>query len=291
MIPSTAEYDSFGPWVLPVSSPDQVPPVFRAHPVDFARAHLVLKVPRDVLRRDVTPRSQLYDALLVLDEDGLEVLTRVGHRFAVQRIRRSDVAAVDTGTELLDGWLVVLGRDGSRVDVRFNGASLPRMTDLADRLLGWSDAPPSRGAEPLAQDAIGRQDAGLINAHNALPVQEHPRRVVAVYPQRTPDGQRRSWLQRLLRGPALLSGAVVSSDARHTIVVARRDWLHRSRTPDLSLRRVVLPSGWATASTAGHATLHDVVDLRVRLGAAELPLTVPADQVRAVASVFGGERR
>lgn len=287
MIPSTPEYDAFGPWVLPVSTPDQVPPVFRAHPIDFTRAHDVLKVPRDVLRRDVTPRSHLYDFLLVLDADGLEVLTRVGHRFAVQRIERDRIAAVDSGTELLDGWLTVLGVDGTRIDVRFNGASLPMMTDLADRLIGWSDRAAPAAVAPLDQEALGWHDVGLVNAHNTLPAQEDPRRVRAAYPETTPEVQHRSWLQRLLHGPAHLSGAVVSSDARHTVVIARREWVRRSRKPDLSLRRVVLPGRQASVrSSAAHPFLDDVVELRLRLGSADLGLTVPADEEPAVASVF-----
>jgi hypothetical protein len=220
------------------------------------------------------------------------VLTRTGHRFTVQRIARADVVAVDSGAELLDGWLAVLGADGTRIDVSFNGSSLPVMTDFADRLIGWSgdDAEAPAETEPLDQDVLGWHDVGLVNAHNDLPAQQDRRRVTALYPERTPASQQ-SRVHRLLHGPAHLSGAVVSTDARNTVVITRREWVRRSRKPDLSLRRVVVPRGGATVrSSAAHPFLDAVVELRVGLGSTDLGLTVPADEERAVASVFGGAR-
>lgn len=289
---STPEYDAFGPWVLPVSSPEQVPPVFRAHPIDFTRAHDVLKVPRDVARRDVTPRSHLYDFLLVLDRDGIEVLTRQGHRFAVQRIARDDIAAVDIAVELLAARFSVLGTDGTGIDVAFNGASLPLITGLADRLLGWDDDPSSSGrGEALDQEAIGLRDVGLVNGHNALPHPDGARRVTAAYPERTP-ASRRSRVRRLVQGEARLSGAVASVDERHSVVVARADWVRHSRKPDLSLRRIVVASRAVTAvSSTPHAFLDGVEDVSVECGAARLRLTVPLDQERGVAAPFGSHRR
>lgn len=75
---STPEYDAFGPWVDPVRSAEEVPPLYRDHPVDLAASRLVLKVPRDIARRDATPDMDLYDHLLVLEADALTVLSRRG---------------------------------------------------------------------------------------------------------------------------------------------------------------------------------------------------------------------
>ena len=40
--PSTPEYDAFGPWVDPVRTAEEVPPLYRDHPVDLAGSRLVL---------------------------------------------------------------------------------------------------------------------------------------------------------------------------------------------------------------------------------------------------------
>jgi hypothetical protein len=284
---STAEYDAFGPWILPVSSYDQVPPVFRSHPIDFTRAHDVLKVPREVARRDATPRSHLYDALLVLDGEGLEVLTRVGHRYTVERIARDSIAAVDSGAELLAGWLSVLATDGRRIDVAFNGGSLPVITDLADRLLGWS----ATDLEPAARDvldltALGFHDVGLVNGYNSVPDPQHRRRVVAAYAERTPVS-RRSSLHRLLDGRSRLSGAVFGSDERYAVVTTRSEWVRSTRKPDLSLRRIVIPKHQVTSvAVTEHAFLDDVAELTIRCHATRLVLAVPGDEAESVADAI-----
>jgi hypothetical protein len=285
---STPEYDAFGPWIMSVSSQEQVPPVFRAHPIDFASAHDVLKVPRDIARRDATPRSHLYDFLLILDSGGVEVLARQGHRFSVQRIARDSIAAVDSGTELLAGWLSILGTDGTRIDVGFNGASLPTITAFADRLVGWND--PEFDDAPvldaLDRDTLGYHDVGLVNAYNSLPHHGGTRRVTAAYPETTPISHR-SRLSRSVRGEEHVSGAVVASDDDHAIVLTRAEWVRRSRKPDLSLRRIVIPNRAVTStSVAPHPFLDDVVDLTVHCGTALLELTVPRGETHSVEAPF-----
>lgn len=285
---SSAEYDAFGPWVLPVSSPAQVPPVFHTHPIDFTRAHDVLKVPRNVARRDVTPRSHLYDQLLVLEEHGLEVLTRAGHRFVVQRIAADAVVAVDSGAALLDGWLRVLGTDGTRIEVRFNGSSLSLVTQFADRLIGWRDGEPSGTSPELDQSTLGVRDLGLVNAYNTLTLQRSGLQVTAAYPGRIPVSQQ-SRVRRLLRGTPHLSGAVVSSDGADVLVSARRDWVQYSKNPDLSARRIVIRREHVTSvSSAPHPFLEDTTDLSVLGGGARVRLTVPAEDASAVAAPMSG---
>ncbi|BDZ60782.1 hypothetical protein GCM10025873_05730 [Demequina sediminis] len=73
-----SEYDRFGPWIDRVETEADVPRLFRPHGVDLAAARLVLKVPRNVARRDASPDMDLYDHLLVLGRDSLTVLSRRG---------------------------------------------------------------------------------------------------------------------------------------------------------------------------------------------------------------------
>lgn len=56
-----SEYDRFGPWIDEVLDLEDVPRLFRSHPVDFDAARLVLKVPRDIARRDANAAMNLYD--------------------------------------------------------------------------------------------------------------------------------------------------------------------------------------------------------------------------------------
>lgn len=286
MIDSSAEYDAFGPWVLPVTTPSEIPPVFRTHGVDLSSARAVLKVPRDVARRDVTPRSHLYDQLLVLTPTDLEVLTRRGHRFSVQRVARAEIVAVSSGAALLDGWLTVLGADGSAIEVRFNGSSLPTMTAFAERLAGWTDESEFSGtSQQLERDALGQHDVGLVNAYNAVAAHRAAFEVITAYPGRRP-ARRRPRVHGLWRGQPRLSGAVVCSGSGDVVVVSRRSWVQHSSQPDVSLNRLVLRGDRITGvSTRPDPSLEGCTEVTLHSGSARLRLVVPTDEAPAFAGV------
>jgi hypothetical protein len=286
IIDSSPEYDAFGPWVLPVSTQSEVPPVFGTHPIDFSRASEVLKVPRDVARRDVTPKSHLYDQLLVLTPTDLEVLTRRGHRFSVQRVARSEIVAVRSGAALLDGWLTVLSADGSVVDVRFNGSSLPMMTAFADRLADWIDESEFSGtSQELERDALGQHDVGLVNAYNTVARHRAAFEVITAYPSRMP-ATRRSRMHRLWHGLPRLSGAVVCSGSGDVVVLSRRTWVQHSSQPDISLSRLVIRVGRITdVSSRDDPFLESCMEVTVHAGAARLEFVVPVDAAPAFAGI------
>ena len=286
IIDSSPEYDAFGPWVLPVSKRSDVPAVFGMHPIDFSSARAVLKVPRDVARRDVTPKSHLYDQLLVLTPTDLEVLTRRGHRFSVQRIARAAIVAVSSGAALLDGWLTVLGADGSVLEVRFNGSSLPTMTAFADRLAEWGDESEFAGtSQELERDALGQHDVGLVNAYNTVAAHRAAFEVITAYPGRT-LATRRPRVHRLWRGLPRLSGAVVCSGSGDIVVLSRRSWVQHSSQPDVSLNRLVIRSSRITGvSSRPDPLLEGCTEVTVHGGSAHLELVVPTDQASAFARV------
>lgn len=259
--------------------------MFATHPVDLSRA-AVLKVPRDVARRDVTPRSHLYDQLLVLTPTDLEVLTRRGHRYSVQRVARAEVVAVSSGAALLDGWLTVLGADGTVIDVRFNGSSLPTMTAFADRLADWIDESEFAGtSEALDRDALGRHDVGLVNAYNTVAGHRAAFEVITAYPSRTPTA-RRPRVLRFWHGPPRLSGAVVSSGSGDIVVLSRRHWVQHSTQPDVSTSRTVIRGERVTGvSVRPDPLLEGCTEVVVHGGAAHLRLVVPAEEAPAFTRV------
>ena len=76
----SAEFDAFGPWVDQVRNASEVPGLYRDYPVDFATSRLVLKVPRNISRRDALPTMDLYDHLLIAGPEALVVLSRAHDR-------------------------------------------------------------------------------------------------------------------------------------------------------------------------------------------------------------------
>ncbi|MCG7286343.1 hypothetical protein MHY85_10215 [Cellulomonas sp. ACRRI] len=307
--PSTPEYDAFGPWVDPVRTAEEVPPLYRDHPVDLAGSRLVLKVPRDIARRDATPEMDLYDHLLVLGPDRFTALSRrtggdaaargrgasrgaaTGRGYDVREVPYDQVAAVGTSVDLLDGRLTVRALAGPSVAVRFSGSSADVVEGFVDtlRTLAWpvpttgDPAPrdPTAGGPGLGRldrRALGEKEIGLVSAYREVADREPGLRALAAHPRRTVV-PRRGGLTRVLHvlHPMTVQAAVVASDGRELQLFGRRAWLARGRTPVNSESRLVLPLDRLTeVRAAEHPGYADLVVVTLRAGDAAIDLPVPA---------------
>jgi hypothetical protein len=304
--PSTPEYDAFGPWVDPVRSAADVPPLYRDHPVDLAASRLVLKVPRDIARRDATPDMDLYDHLLVLGPDRFTALSRIttpqgrrgapaaagDRRYDVREITYDRVAGVHTSVDLLDGRLTVHALSGTPVTVRFNGSSADVVEQLVDllRVLAWpvpttGDPAPrdptvrTPGTARLDRRALGEKEIGLVSAYREVADREPGLKALASHPRRTvaPSTGAPARLLHLLH-PMTVQAAVVASEGRELQVFGRREWLVRGRTPVHSESRLVLPLERLTnVATRTHPVYRDVAVVTLRAGDTAIDLPVPAD--------------
>ena len=177
----TAEFDAFGPWVLLVESPEDVPHLYRDHPLDLGTAHLVLKVPRPISRRDANSDMDLYDHLLVADADTLTVLSRRGDACQSVEVPYRRIAALQTSVELLEGLLVVHDVEGPApagvaVRVRYNGVSHDLVTRLV-RILRAAALATARPAgvpasRPSAGELLGLRDLGDVDVALVTAVHE-----------------------------------------------------------------------------------------------------------------------
>ncbi|WHP17729.1 hypothetical protein [Cellulomonas sp. ES6] len=290
----SAEYDAFGPWVDRVRGLQDVPRLYRDHPLDLAASRLVLKVPRDIARRDATPDMDLYDHLLVLGPDRFTALSRrEGARYDVREVPYAGVAAVRTSVDLLDGRLTVHALTGSPVQVRFSGSSADVVGGFVDllRLLAWpagaggadAEAPAPGGpvddhGRVLSRRALGDREIGLVGAYREVADREPRLRTLAAHPRRvvTPA----SGASRLLHllHPMTVQGAVICSDGRELQVFGRAAWLVRGRTPVHSESRLVLPVARLTAvQELRHPRYPDVTVVVLRAGNTEIELPVPSD--------------
>ncbi|WP_454048461.1 hypothetical protein [Cellulomonas sp. Marseille-Q8402] len=317
--PSTPEYDAFGPWVDPVRTPEDVPPLYRDHPLDMAASRLVLKVPRDIARRDATPDMDLYDHLLVLGPDRFTALSRVttptgrrpapaqgsaARRYDVLEVPYDRVAAVGTSVDLLDGRLTVHALSGTPVSVRYNGSStdvVERFVDLL-RVLAWpvpatGDPAPrdptvrTPGTARLDRRALGEKEIGLVSAYREVADREPGLKALAAHPRQTvaPAGGGPAGLMHLLR-PMTVQAAVIASEGRELQVFGRRAWLVRGRTPVHSESRLVVPLDRLTdVATRTHPVYRDVAVVTLRAGdaAVELPVPAASDAHRVLAGLLG----
>ncbi len=292
----TAEYDAFGPWIDPVRTEEEVPRLFRGHGIDLGAARLVLKVPRDLPRREATPDMDLYDHLLVVGPETFTVLSRHEGAVVTTEVPYDRIAAVRTSVNLLDGRLTVLTRSGDTLTVRFSGSSAAAVTALVEllRLSAWPAPPaiPDRPAQAddrqgaagvadgrlLDRGELGERELGLLTEYRDA-LAGHPEvRTLAAHPRAVvrPARGGPARLTHLLR-PMTLHALVVCSDGTELQVFGRADPLVRGRTPDHSWSRLVLPLAGITGATSRPDPRYaGVSTVTVALGAASVHLPVPS---------------
>ncbi len=308
----TSEYDRFGPWIDEVTTLQDVPPLYRDHPLDLGRARLVLKVPRDIARRNATPDMDLYDHLLILDDAGLTVLSRrltTGTRRApvarghdVTTVPYSDVVAVLDTVDLLDGRFTVFTRTGA-VSVRYSGSARANVTRLVSAIREACEAYPpgaagralldstARAAVPPALDP-GDADVVFVNDFEEL-VRHHAGLAAWTCHGRSaalPRGG--GWagavrkLAHLLK-PVTLHGGIVAGDAGTVEIVGRSQWLLRTRATVYSRSRLVLPLGaLERLEVAPHERYLGMSVVTFGAGAAHVEIVVPDES--AAFGLFSG---
>jgi len=298
-----SEYDRFGPWIDEVRTPADVPRLFRDHPLDLDAARLVLKVPRNIARRDATPDMDLYDHLLVLDAHDLTRLSRRAARAAtrgrpavpggydVTTVPLRHVVAIHDVVSLLDGRLTLHTRDGAALSVPYNGSAHAKVGELVSGLrAAAAGQPPSRTGRALLDAAragaparldAGKDDVALVSGFREI-ARRHPDVVAWACHGRTPlrpSATGASGLvQRALHAlsSATLQGSVLGSDDVALEVVGRHQWVLRGRAPVHSTSRLVVPLGAPdTLHLTPHTVWADATTVTLTAGASRVEIVVP----------------
>jgi hypothetical protein len=292
----SSEYDAFGPWIDEVHTIADLPWLYRDAGIDPAACHLVLKVPRDIARRDATPDMHLYDHLLAVGEEALTVLSRFGGTYNTAHIPFDEIAAIEDSTVLLDGRLTVHTVRGGSVSISYNGSASPAIQDLVF-LLRRLYLPPPPESEPVPDDlAAGRQwpdlgvkDIGLVSAYRILARQEPRTRLVGATTRRVVS-PRSGGFERLASvvWPTTLHASLTVTDDREIQMIHRRRWLTHGGGSIDSLARTVLPLIKITAvRTQPHERYKRVHLVTVHAGAACLRFPMPAEpRAKAILAQF-----
>ncbi|OUE24401.1 hypothetical protein [Clavibacter michiganensis] len=293
----TAEHDAFGPWIDTVRTIEEVPRLYRPHGVDPFAARLVLKVPRDIPRRDTDPTMDLYDHLLVVGDDALEVLSRTGSAYTARRIPFADLVAVRDRVDLLDGLLTVHTSDGAALRIPFNGASVDAVVELTELLMtlagesaGAPRTCPAQTPRATPRIDMGQDEAGVAAAYWELAARDPQLRYLSSRP-RTPlvptaEGLAGA-LQRLR--PMSLAGAVAACSPRELLILTRRDPVLRRRTATLSIDRLRILRHAITSTTAEpHTRWLGMSTVTIRAGAASFEVVAASADELECDLVTGG---
>ena len=293
MVTDTREYDLFGPWVDEVRAEGDIPRLYRPHALDLGAARLVLKVPRNIARRDATPDMDLYDHLVALEPERLTVLSRsttVGE-YDVRHVAYTDVVAIEDVVTLLDARVRVHTRDGEVLTVTYNGADRANPGRLVEELrllaMGRADldpqSPPAAapGTGVLEQTALGLDDIGIVNAHRAVAAHRPELRVVAWHPRqvvRPGGGGVAAAAHRLAHAlrPMTLHAAVIAADDA-TVEVFGRVGLARGRSPVHTLSRMLVARrALDRVQLEAHPVYPAVAVVTLLTGRARLTFPVPS---------------
>jgi hypothetical protein len=289
-----AEYDAFGPWISEIREADDIPPVFRPFPFDFA-ADFALKFPRPEARRDLIAGMHLYNAVLVIRPDEVVVLTRTTPGFTVSTIRYGAIASIVDSVDLLDAVLEITTTGGTVASLRYNGSSRSVVRRVVDRIRGrmrdaaviadasgtaasGSPLPTLPPGTPvtLAMDDLGRKDADLVSSFAEI-AREGSARLIAAN-GRWSVRSTGSALERFLHviRPAVLQGIVVCGSGDELQVLSRRQQVQRGGRPAASLSRTVIAARWISrVDASAHPSYAAVTVVTLWMSEARADFLVP----------------
>lgn len=308
------EYDRFGPWIDEISVSADVPKLFSTYPLDLSTTRLVLKVPRNESRRNVSAGMDLYDHLVIVDQDFLTLLTRRGaptrHEsiarqegdYGVATVALADVVAIRDDLDLLDGRLTVSTAAGDSFAIRYNGSARETATRLVNELRAHACAKPASrvgramletgnaGANASALPDPGHADTHLVS--RALELRSaHPGLVTWASHGRerlTPGGDGlRGAASRLVHSlsPMTLHGAAILADATALEILGRHASLVRGRAPVYSSSRVVIPFGAMDRLSVSQHPVYPAA-INATVGAGEWSSAVVVPQASAMEALF-----
>ncbi|WP_141228396.1 hypothetical protein [Anaeromicrobium sediminis] len=100
------EYDAFGPWILEINEKHTMPPLFIDYYTQTNTPLLFIKVPRNVDRRDACPGMNLYDYVIAIFNEHMEILHRKNDdSVRVMTIPYTDIKLIKNRHNLLKGTL------------------------------------------------------------------------------------------------------------------------------------------------------------------------------------------
>ncbi len=283
----------------------ELPGLYRDYPVDFATSQLVLKVPRNISRRDAQPTMDLYDHLIIVAPDTLVVLSRADPDtggsalgYTERTLGYGDVVAVTDTVDLVDGRIDILARTGETLTVPYNGSSEQVITHLIDVLSELSLAAlrptltvtlPEADAAPADLDLLdlGKEDVGLVTSYFDVMRHEFGATLLAAHGREVlpPNGGLVSRVAHAIY-PMTLHGAVLCRTERELHIIGRKGWLVRGNTPDLSCAHTTIPlAAIDEIGLVPHPTYPGASVVTLHLGAARIDMVLPAGSAAVQALV------
>ena len=152
------EYDAFGPWIIKIEAAELLPRKFRPY-VDMSIAYdYLVKVPKNMDRRDLRPGMDIYDAVIGLRGENLYIYEQKDEVVSSEVISASEVYSIVLKQNLLAGYLY-LQLERKEYLVQFNTISVDMIHELINRIRHLSTS--SSKTWPLnnlSEEVVGEMD-------------------------------------------------------------------------------------------------------------------------------------
>jgi len=102
-----SEYDAFGPWIYEVDENHPLPPLFVPYYKEDSNCLMIIKIPRNIERRNAEPSMDLYDYVIALYENYIYMLKRIGKNIEESRFFYKDIEGIEDLRQILDGALTL----------------------------------------------------------------------------------------------------------------------------------------------------------------------------------------
>ncbi len=122
MVDLDREYHMFGPWLLRINDVIDIPKQYRSFSTHILSAEYTFKVPIHAIRRNLSPGMLMYEKIVMLFEDRLEVYTHNSNKIEHEIFRFIDIDHLIHSGELLRSEIVIIGND-KRLEITYNSVS------------------------------------------------------------------------------------------------------------------------------------------------------------------------
>ncbi|MDA3845650.1 MAG: hypothetical protein PF505_03770 [Vallitaleaceae bacterium] len=106
------EYAAFGPWIFEIRDAIDIPTVFEGK-IDLTNDTIIaIKIPKEIERRNAKEGMHLYNYVLILKANDLEIHKRIGDDVRSTILSYNDIMAVQNMVDLLNGELTLYHKKG-----------------------------------------------------------------------------------------------------------------------------------------------------------------------------------
>ena len=191
-----AEHYAFGPWIVEVTDKNLLPPLFVPYYKGSNSFLMLIKIPRNIDRRNAVPGMDLYDYVIGLYEDYIYLLERKEKAVEETTFSYREIEGLEYFIDLLLGRLTIYLKD-RKIQISYNSVSKNIITKIIKIIRSkyaiWSyqkiatDTNQNECVEPLYMSLL-----------NSMKSDDDIMALTAVQPSITVKTANQSFLQKLL---------------------------------------------------------------------------------------------